>query len=237
MRFLTRPEVKARFDGKTVAIVGGGPSAAHNPVGFIDSHDIVIRINNYKTTGPRTGRRTDVFYSFFGSSIRKRAEELMADGVTLCMNKCPDAHPIESEWHRQHNKMVGVDFRPHFRRREGWWFCDTYIPTADEFLVGFNLLNKRMPTTGFAAILDVLSFKPKSIYLTGFDFYLTRMHNLNERWRPNNPGDPIAHHPKREQEWLVKNMGNYPLNVDPVMKRQLRPILGKMRREQALIEA
>ena len=236
MRFVTRQDCKARFEGKTVAIVGGGPGAALNDPGIIDRHDVVVRVNNYKLTGPRTGKRTDVFYSFFGSSIRKRAEDLIADGVTLCMNKCPDAHPIQSEWHELNCKMIGVDFRPHFRRRASWWFCDTYIPTVDEFMVGFNLLRRRMPTTGFSAILDIVSFNPRSIYLTGFDFYSSKIHNLNERWRPANAADPIGHHPRREQEWLVQNMGRYPINIDRQMKKQFRPTLGKLRRERALAD-
>lgn len=94
MRFLTLSEIRPRFEGKTVAIVGSGPGCVKNPGGYIDSHDVVVRISNYKLM-PGTGTRTDVYYSFFGSSIRKTAEELKRDGVTLCMCKLPDAKPFE----------------------------------------------------------------------------------------------------------------------------------------------
>jgi hypothetical protein len=173
MRFVGRSEVEKRFEGKTVAIVGSGPSVLTNAPGIVDWHEIVVRVNNYKTSRA-AGFRTDVHYSFYGSSIRKTADELKHDGVTLCMCKLPDAKPIESEWHRKNGKEIGVDFRPHYRRRKDWWFCDTYVPTVDEFMVPFRVLGDHMPTTGFAAIFDILSFSPKSVFLTGFDFFRVR---------------------------------------------------------------
>jgi hypothetical protein len=101
----------------------------------LTGYAIVVRVNNYKTSRA-AGFRTDVTFSpFFGSSIRKTADELKRDGVILCMCKLPDAKPIESEWHRKNGKDIGVDFRPHYRRRKDWWFCDTYVPTVDEFMV------------------------------------------------------------------------------------------------------
>jgi len=62
-----------------VAIVGSGPSCRSNQVRFIDGHDVVLRTNNYKLYF-ETGYRTDVYYSFFGSSIRKTEKQLRHDG-------------------------------------------------------------------------------------------------------------------------------------------------------------
>lgn len=220
MRFITRSEVRPWFEGKRVAIVGSGPGVLENPHSFVDSHDVVVRINNYKLSAA-AGSRTDVFYSFFGTSIRKTKWELKRDGVRLCMCKCPNAHAIESDWHRSRRMMIGVDYRPHYERRQGWWFCDTYIPTVDEFMVGFELLGRHIPTTGFAAILDVLSFGPESVYLTGFDFFRSRIHNVNEKWRPRNNDDPIKHEPERELAWIAQNRQNYPLIFDNELLRNL----------------
>lgn len=221
MRFLTRSEVRPLFAGRSVAIVGSGPGVLQNPEGLIDSHDIVVRVNNYKLA-QGTGHRTDVFYSFFGTSIRKSAEDLKRDGVSLCMCKCPNAHAIESEWHRSNNKMIGVDYRPHYERRKAWWFCDTYIPTIEEFMEAFRLLDFHQPTTGFAAIYDVLSFAPRSIYLTGFDFFASRLHNVDEPWVEKNHDDPIRHVPEREAQWLAANMNRYPVTVDAALQARLR---------------
>lgn len=214
MRFLKRPECRPWFEGRRVAVVGSGPGVLDNEPGLIDGHDTVVRVNNYKLVPPATGARTDVFYSFFGVSIKKPREELIRDGVTLCMSKVPNGHAIESEWHRRNDKMIGVDYRPHFVRRKDWWFCDTYIPEVADFLVGFELLGRRQPTTGFAAILDVLSFAPASVYLTGFDFFTSATHNVDEPWRQKNTDDPIGHAPDRERQWLRDNVGHLPIICD-----------------------
>jgi hypothetical protein len=213
MRFLSRPEVRKWFDGKSVAIVGSGPGVLDNAPDFVDSHDVVVRVNNYKLTA-ETGRRTDCFYSFFGGSIKKKAEELKRDGVTLCMCKCPDDQPIESKWHRENGKMAGCDFRWIYKARKDFWFCDTYIPTTPEFMSWFNMLGGHVPSTGFSAILDVLSFDPKSVYLTGFDFFRSGLHNVNEPHQKKNPLDPIGHVPEQEIKWLRGNLLRYPIATD-----------------------
>jgi hypothetical protein len=221
MRFLQRSEVAERFAGKRVAIVGSGPGSLQNARGFVDGHEIVVRVNNYKI-GSAQGRRCDVHYSFYGKSIRKRRTELKRDGVKLCMCKCPNAHAVESEWHRSRGQMIGVDYRPHYERRKDFWFCDTYIPTVDEFLVSFNILDRHIPTTGFAAIIDILSFGPRDVYLTGFDFFRSRIHNVDEPWRAGrNPDDPIGHVPERELAWLAANMSHFPISTDQMLAGHL----------------
>jgi hypothetical protein len=117
--------------------------------------------------------------------------------------------------------MIGVDYRPHYARRENFWFCDTYIPTTEEFLVSFNLLGSHVPTTGFAAILDILSFDPKSVYLTGFDFFRSGIHNVNEVWKGRNSDDPIRHVPDQEMAWISQNAERYPMTFDRALARQL----------------
>jgi hypothetical protein len=192
------------FHGKHVAIVGSGPGALDNDPGFVDSHEVVVRVNNYKI-GVRQGYRCDVFYSFFGGSIKKDRAELESDGVHLCLCKCPNAKFMDSEWHRKNNKEIGVDFRYIYETRNDWWFCPTYVPTLGEFLDVFTMLGQHIPSTGFSALLEVRNHGPASIYMTGFDFFASRIHNVNEPWRPGNPNDPIGHAPEREREWLKEH--------------------------------
>ena len=220
MRFVAFEDVAALMRGKTVAIVGSGPSVLSNRPSYVDSHDLVMRVNNYKT-GRAQGVRADIHYSFYGNSIRKTAAELSADGVRLCMCKCPNAKPIESAWHESLGKQNGIDFRYIYEARKAWWFGDTYVPTTESFMEKFKLLGRHIPSTGFAAILDVLACVPKSVYLTGFDFFASRIHNVDERWNDGNPADPIRHWPEREQAWVSENRGRYPLAFDPVLKRTL----------------
>lgn len=211
--FCDKQAVEEFFKGKRVAIVGSGPGVMDNEEGFIDSHDVVVRANNYKLF-PETGFRTDVFYSFFGSSIKKKVRELKRDGVHLCMCKCPNAKFIESKWHRVNKKERGTDFRYIYDDRKDWWFCKTYVPTVAEFLKQFEILGNHIPTTGFSAILDVLSYSPKSVYITGFDFFQSGIHNVNEPWRKVNEDDPICHTPKAELAWIKQNIHHYPISLD-----------------------
>lgn len=228
MRFVSREEVGAVLSGRRVALVGSGPGVLDNAKGFVDSHDVVMRVNNYKLA-PATGQRTDVFFSFFGESIRKTVRELKRDGVRLCMCKCPNGKPIDSKWHVDRNKPKGVDFRYIYEGRREWWFCDTYVPTAEEFLEHFNLLRGHVPTTGFSALLTLLSFEPLSVYMTGFDFFSSGLHNVNERWKAGDPRDPIGHVPEGEAHWLADNRHRYPITVD----RRLHATLQRLKREAA----
>lgn len=221
IRFLSRPELRPWFEGKSVAIVGSGPGVLENAPGFVDGHDVVCRVNNYKTS-PNAGHRCDVFYSFFGTSIGKTAKELQRDGVKLCMSKCPDAHVIESAWHRRKSKMAGVDYRYIYVNRAGFWFCDTYVPAAADYLAKFELLGRHIPTTGFAAILDVLAFDPKRVFLTGFDFFRSKIHNVSDPWNDKNTDDPHRHEPERELQWLRDNATRYPVSADPTLAKLMR---------------
>lgn len=219
--FVDRSAVSARLSGKRIALVGSGPGVLGNEPGLIDSHDLVIRVNNHRLIDDATGRRTDVHYSFYGSSIKKTADELRAEGVTLCMCKCPNAKPIESRWHERMRKVHGIDFRYIYEARADWWFCDTYVPSVSEFLAHFHLLGGHVPTTGFAALLDVLSHGPASVYMTGFDFFTSGQHNVSERWKPGRPDDPIGHVPQIEAAWLRWHMHQHPITVDRALARVL----------------
>lgn len=218
MRFVDHSAVVQRLRRKSVAIVGSGPGCLDNEPGFVDAHEVVVRVNNYKT-GLQQGMRCDVFYSFFGASIRKQAADLVRDGVTLCMAKCPDAKPIESPWHEERGKQTGIDFRYIYDLRKDWWFCDTYVPSAERFISHFELLGKHIPTTGFAAILDVLDCAPREVYLTGFDFFTSGVHNVDEPHRMKNSDDPIGHRPELEAQWLRAQ--GAPLRFDRTMSRLL----------------
>lgn len=223
MNFVSFESVANRLKGKRVAVVGSAPSCTDNEPGYVDSHDVVVRVNNHKC-GEGQGFRTDIHYSFYGTSIRKSVDELKREGVSLCMSKLPDAKPLESEWHVRNGKLTGIDYRYIYKNRASWWFCDTFIPDVERFMTKFELLGKHQPSTGFAAILDILDCEPESIYLTGFDFFESRIHNVNEPWREKNQGkdpDPICHRPDIESRWLRENVDRYPILLDGVLSQMI----------------
>ena len=220
LNFVDHQFLMTAFLGKSIAIVGSGPGVLDNKEGFIDSHDVVVRVNNYKTGkySDKTGIRTDVHYSFFGTSIKKSADQLKMDGVYLCMCKCPDSRFIESDWHVKNGKEIGIDYRYIYERRKDWWFCNTYIPTKDDYMEYFELLGKHIPTTGFACILDFLGLATKSIYITGFDFFESKMHNVDEPWKNKNKEDPFCHVPRTERQWLRDNNWGRRLSYDNTLE-------------------
>lgn len=221
MHFVSFERASEYLRGKSVAIVGSAPSVLDNEPGFIDSHEVVVRVNNYRTS-EQAGKRCDVHYSFYGTSVRKTAEELKRDGVMLCMCKCPDAKALQCEWHERNGKLNGIDFRYIYEMRKDFWFCDTWVPTPQTFLEHFELLERHIPTTGFAAILDVLACGPRSVYLTGYDFFVSGLHNVNEKWRPGDPNDPIGHRPDLEAQWLNWNAQRLPITFDAKLDELLR---------------
>lgn len=227
--YCDRQRVTEAIQGRRVAIVGSGPGVVDNAAGFVDSHDVVVRVNNWKLepVARNAGRRVDVWYSFFGSSIRVPKDYAIAAGVALCVCKCPDTLFMRSAWHIKNRKMRGVDFRYIYKDRADWWFCRTYVPTLDEFTAKFDLLGGHVPTTGFAAILDVIDCAPSSIYLTGFDFFSSGVHNVNERWKRGDPRDPIGHVPLVEAAWLRDNLERLNITTD----RRLQLMLAALRRK------
>ena len=218
--FSDRSRLVEAFRGKRIALVGSGPGSLDNPQGFVDSHDVVVRVNNYRCIpGTGTGLRTDVHYSFYGNSIKKSAEELKRDGVRLCIAKCPDDQFMESAWHRRRGKMTGVDFRYIYRNRAAFWFCPTYVPPTEEFMESFELLQRHIPTTGFAAVLQVLSCEPANVFITGMDFFQTQVHNVNERWKAGDPADPIGHRADLERAWFIDNVERLPITMDALLSQ------------------
>jgi hypothetical protein len=227
-RFVNILEVRRRLKGKRVAIVGSGPGVLDNEPGFIDGHDETVRVNNYKLSD-QAGSRTTIFYSFFGHSIRKSVADLKRDGVTLLMCKCPNERALDSDWHRRHRMEHGVDFRWIYKERAKFWFCDVYVPTLEAFLAKFKLLGNHIPTTGFSAILDILACHPAHVTLTGFDFFRSGLHNVDERWREKNlrgDPDPVAHIPEVELKWLADNLPHLPVSCD----RRLTQAIESVRR-------
>jgi hypothetical protein len=215
MYFCTNTEIEEFVKDKSVIVVGSGPTIKTNEKDYIDSHDIVVRVNNYKILDSRTGFRTDIHYSFYGQSIKKDKQDLIQDGVKFCICKCPNAKFMDSQWHNVRGKIRGTDFRYIYALRKHWWFCSTYVPSLEEFMETFNLLGGRIPTTGFSAILKMLSYKPSSLALTGFDFFESKIHNVDEAWRQVNQDDPIGHSPRHEKKWLLNNYKKYNIILEP----------------------
>ena len=221
------------FRHNRCAIVGSAPSGLLNEPGLIDSYDIVIRINNYKTKGIdlkgvpydyslNLGLRCDYHYSFYGGSIRKTADELKADGVKGHLCKCPNDECHVTKWHIANNQRQGGDFKPIYRRRNDFWFAPVYIPKTGHYMELFNALGKHVPTTGFACIWELSQCYADELYITGFDFFRSIQHNVDEMWNPGRQDDPIKHMPDAELDMFTKiYQKNGNINPDATIRKLL----------------
>jgi len=227
-------DVVKRFNGRRVVIIGSAPSGKdYNTCDNIESYDDIVRVNNYKTKGvskrgipydysKSLGVRTDYHYSFYGGSIRKTQDDLYRDGIKAHLCKCPNDECHVTDWHIKVNQRQGGDFRPIYRRREKFWFKPVYIPEKGHYMQLFNLLKKHVPSTGFACIWEMIQCKPKELYITGFDFMKTPVHNVDEPWLKGRADDPIGHDWNAEAELFKKWAFKYDfIKMDPVLRRRV----------------
>lgn len=194
--------LKDFFKDKSVIVLGSAPNLLNTPSTVINAHDIVVRVNNFKLYNECD--RADVFYSFFGKSIRTPLQRLKQLNCQLMMCKCPDV-PIEvKNRDGSINEKLTDDY--------GWiydfrteWFEQAQIPFFIQTEDNFNENNKmvgQIMTTGVAAIFDIYRYNPKKMYFAGFDFGMSKMHNINKPMiiKP----DPNCHHFEEEFNLMKK---------------------------------
>lgn len=193
-------EIKNIIENKKVLILGSGPTVTNLKSKFMEKYDIIVRMNNYKFFN--SCKRIDIYYSYFGRNIKKTAYDLQHDNIKYLMCKYPNTD------FREHNNGaaqpgISGDFRKTYNRK-GQYFDLTnipyYIPSLEHFKENYELLN-RIPTTGMSAILDILRMNPKEVYISGFDFFKSKIHNINEKWTE---GD--GNHDHQAEEKLVKDL-------------------------------
>lgn len=196
-------ELSKLITDKRIALVGSGPGVLDNETGYIDdSFDTVVRVSNFKLTR-NTGKRVDIHYSFYGSSIKTDRDVLINAGVKYCIAKCPPGQVFESPFHRKRGTINSINFDYIYESKRDWWFCPTFIPDESELHAGFDLLSGHMPTTGFSALLLLMKMNPAEIYMTGFDFFTSKIHNVNEKWRESTDNSPIRHRPDLELQFVM----------------------------------
>jgi hypothetical protein len=165
--------------GKTVALVGPASSALGTGKGeFIDSHDVVVRINKHFFANPDwaedVGTRTDVLYSCLipsqsaGGAKLKDAEFLKKQAYDFVVFAAYGVKMLDDSW-----KPNFYDF-PNLKRflalTEGK-FPLAYIDRA-RWKHAFQGC-KGKPTTGTNTVWHLASLPVKSLYITGISFYKT----------------------------------------------------------------
>lgn len=181
--------------GATIALVGNAGYLAETQQGeFIDSHDIVIRMNNFRTSGfePCVGRRTDVFLTNFWEDIDFVSPD--AAGARFVASSMPNN--FRTVRRRgvalRHGPMITAGMRKMGRR-------EVFVPPLEWFLQRISQIG-RYPTTGGVGVMlavEHLLASARSLYITGFSFFEGRNHYFSQREK-----DTANHNVDREKQLL-----------------------------------
>lgn len=164
------------FCNKKVLVLGSAVCVVQMKAYFMETFDIIVRSNNYKPFNNCT--RTDVYYSFLGGSVKKSMADIVSDGAKWIFCRCPNA---DFSHHADGKYIPGFSFdaREVYVQRKDWFKLPFFIQTMENYELDFKLCN-RLLTTGVSSIVDVLRYKPKQLYVAGFDFFTRLIHNTNE---------------------------------------------------------
>ena len=160
--------------GKTVAVVGNGPSEIGKKKGKeIDSHDIVIRMNNYQTKGFEEdyGEKTDIWVRGFGTNDLKdytKTKKYLYAGLTgdyfhpAILSKAQ----LEILYRDTAEKNIPC----------GCVSIDKYYDLINEY-------SDFVPTSGLALIYTILKLGvAKKLDIYGFSFNQTSVENISTHY-------------------------------------------------------
>ena len=159
------------FQGASLAIVGNAGYLAELSQGQqIDRHDLVLRMNNFRTAGleEQVGRRLDVFLSTFYHDVALDQPQL-ADARYLVASVPNNLRKRGLNW--RHGQALTAGLHKLGRR-------EAFAPSFESFDEKRRLIGK-YPTTGAMALYLVLEHLARvcgAIYVTGFSFFTGRAH-------------------------------------------------------------
>lgn len=189
------------FKNRSVIILGSAPSVVNAKADYLSKFDVIVRVNNYEPFNEC--KRTNVYYSFFGRSIQRVRERISKWGK-------PDflffKYPFDFCWlkHTNGQEIAGKsgDFRFIQKSRQAELAeNDHFIQTQANFISNFCAVGC-IPTTGVAAVLDIIRYQPKEVHIAGFDFFKSKMHDINKPWLPQE----WQGHDFDSEEWLIDTL-------------------------------
>lgn len=161
---------KNYLKGKNVCLVGPAPKMIGSGSGeVIDSYDVVVRLNKgysfCKKFKNDLGKKMDIIYQTaipkHGRGVTMPIEELKNAVKWICCS-----YPNEKHRENINNFIKHVDNRIliHIMDQKKWWRISE--------IVGEQMDSGPIaPTTGMAAIIDLLDHDIRGLYITGFTFF------------------------------------------------------------------
>lgn len=169
------------FKNKRVVIVGPADYVNNNEL--IDSYDIIVRINkgyNMKDTG-KHGSRTDIMYHVVNQH-HENGGSLLPFAKDVPIRFC---YPILTLNEKSSFQNIGTlrDYYSIFQNinNNSMEFKNISIISKNKYLSIEEKVKSR-PNSGLCAILDILSFDIKELYITGFTLFQT---NYSTTYRNN----------------------------------------------------
>ena len=204
----------------SVALVGNaGYLAEVRQGGFLDSHDVIIRMNNFRLTGfeEAVGHRTDVLLTNFYKDIDFSNPALHQASVIVSSSPNNFQRTPERGLFIRHGERITTGMLK-------LGASVVFAPDTERFLGWIEQIG-RYPTTGAVGVfllLDYLLPVIKTAYVTGFSFFAGRSHYFNDATIvPNN------HNVDRERTILSARLEREILagrvSVDPIMNAHLHP--------------
>lgn len=205
--------------GKTVALVGPADTLKGKGMGsFIDGHDVVVRINHAlplpKVLQADVGSRTDILYHNLNPKKqrfrKKDVVKMREDGVKWVVS----THPYVKPRYRRRMRR--------FRKVSGRLLRLRAVPLSVKRRVRPHVGSAN---GGLIAIVDLLRYPIKRLYVTGFSFYETgymnypNYHDHHDRFIKS----ALSHHNQRRHKTYVAKLVKRErrLVVDPFIERIL----------------
>lgn len=195
-------QIDREIRGKRVVVTGSAPSVLQNDGDEIDRFDTIVRANGTDNDiakyGDKIGHRTDIHYSFYGTSVRRTVEGLKKERVKYLWSKIPYANytPYYKFYDGEPQGML--NFRKYF---DNFRFAGIpiYLPKIKDLMKECKVVD-RMMTSGVSAIRSILQHEPKELYITGFTFFDEGIHNIDEPHKLKAGG----HKSNEEREYVKK---------------------------------
>jgi hypothetical protein len=210
MRF-KEDDVYKFFKGRKVIVLGSAPCVVNADADYLDSFDWIVRTNNYEHFNEC--KRVDVYYSFFGNSIMGVEERIKRDKPKFLFLKYPLNFCFTRHTRGREISGKSGDFRFVQRLRAKLLSNNHHFAqTIPNFISNFCAIGS-IPTTGVAAIFDILRYEPKELHIAGFDFFKSKKHNIDEKWNPKDG----QRHDFASEEFIVEDLINNNLIKFPMM--------------------
>lgn len=223
----TKLTLKEYLTDKRVILVGPAKTTDGTKLGpFIDDHDVVVRLNHAwplpTNLAEDIGTRTDILYHNLNPKKqrfrRRDVVQMHADGVKWVISTHPAVHP-------------------RYRRRQ------RRFRSVSRGLVPLKAVPRSVKKTlrpkvgsangGFVALVDLLRYPIRSLYMTGFSFYETGYADY-PKYKPEFIKNALNHHnQRRHKAFLIRLLKREPrLDVDPFIARLLKKQMRKKARSR-----